>query len=167
VKFADFNTKENRNLPVAHNLQYLFAETSGESISKRAAVHLCALGALEQAKKEMRLAASGQLSSQGHGYHQAMVLLHKTARGWSQAFRHTTATQAFTSFDKEIDRYIEELRNFVSDLTRGATNEVRRRVMGIQLLADTPSHPCPPSHDLSTLTMTRSAPLAEGLSNRA
>ncbi|XSC43790.1 reverse transcriptase domain-containing protein [Bradyrhizobium sp. RDT10] len=98
---------------------------------------------VEQAKMEMRLAASGQPISQGHGYHQAMVLLHKTARGWSQAFRHTTATQTFTSFDREIDRYIEELRNFASDLMRGATNEVRRRVMGIQLLADTPSHPLP------------------------
>jgi RNA-directed DNA polymerase len=43
-----------------------------------------------QAKKDMRLAASGQ-PSHGLCYHQAMVLLHKTIRGWSQAFRHTTA----------------------------------------------------------------------------
>jgi len=96
-----------------------------------------------EAKKEMRLAASGQSTRPGHGYHQAMVLLHKTVRGWSQAFRHTTASQAFKSFDKEIDRYIEELRTFANDLTRGATNEVRRRVMGVQLLTDTPSHPLP------------------------
>ena len=91
----------------------------------------------------MRLAASGRSTRPGYGYHQAMVLLHKTVRGWSQAFRHTTAAQAFKSFDKEIDRCIEELRTFAYDLTRGAPNEVRRQVMGIQLLADTPLHPLP------------------------
>lgn len=98
---------------------------------------------VEEAKKQIRLAASGQSLSHGQGYHQAMVMLHKTARGWSQAFRHTTATQAFQSLDKEIDRRIEELRTFAFTLTQGATAQVRRRVMGIQVLGDTPSHPLP------------------------
>lgn len=98
---------------------------------------------VEQAKKDMRLAASGQPPSYGLCYHQAMVLLHKTIRGWSQAFRHTTATHVLKSLDKEIDRRVDELRKFAYLVTQGATDEVRRRVMGIQLLGDTPSHPLP------------------------
>ncbi|MCK1434152.1 reverse transcriptase domain-containing protein [Bradyrhizobium sp. 15] len=98
---------------------------------------------VEQAKKQMRLAASGQAPSNGQGYHQAMVMLHKTVRGWSQAFRHTTANQVFQSLDREIDRRIEDLRAFALTLTQGATPQSRRRVMGIQLLGETPSHPLP------------------------
>jgi hypothetical protein len=93
-----------------------------------------------QAKAQMALAASGK---QGQGYHQSMLLLHKTARGWTQAFRHTTATQTFVSLDKEIDRWIGELRAFATDLTRGKSDEIRRRVMGVQVLADTHPHPLP------------------------
>ncbi|MCK1417636.1 hypothetical protein IVB55_32800 [Bradyrhizobium sp. CW4] len=70
-------------------------------------------------------------------------MLHKTVRGWSQAFRHTTATQVFQSLDKEVDQRIEELRSFALSLTQGATAQARRRVMGIQLLGDTPPHPLP------------------------
>lgn len=62
---------------------------------------------------------------------------------WSQAFRHTTATQVFQSLDKEVDWRIEELRAFALTLTQGATAQARRRVMGIQLISDTPSHPLP------------------------
>jgi len=98
---------------------------------------------VENAKKDMRLAALGQPPSQGLCYHQAMVLLHKTARGWSQAFKHTTATLVFKSLDEGIDRRIEKLQHFANGLTRGVTEEVRRRVMGIQLLADTPPHALP------------------------
>lgn len=98
---------------------------------------------IEQAKKQMSLAASGKSPSNGQGYHQAMVMIHKTVRGWSQAFRHTTATQVFESLDKDVDRRIEELRAFALDLTQGATAQARRRVMGIQLLGETPSHPLP------------------------
>jgi hypothetical protein len=98
---------------------------------------------VEQAKKQMSLAASKQSPSNGQGYHQAMVMLHKTVRGWSQAFRHTTAIQVFQSLDKEIDRRIEALRVFALALTQGSSAEARRRVMGIQLLSDTASHPLP------------------------
>jgi len=98
---------------------------------------------VENAEKDMRLAASGQPPSQGFCYHQAMVLLHKTARGWSHAFKHTTANLVFKSLDEEIGRRIEKLRHFAQGLTRGAPEEVRRRVMGIQLLADTPPHALP------------------------
>lgn len=38
---------------------------------------------------------------------------------------------------------IEELRAFALTLTQGATAQARRRVMGIQLISDTPSHPLP------------------------
>ncbi|TYO65099.1 hypothetical protein FXV83_18035 [Bradyrhizobium hipponense] len=96
-----------------------------------------------QAKKEMRLAVSGQSSSHVLRYHQAMVLLHKTVRGWSQAFRHTTATHVFTNLDAEIDRRIQELRKFAYTLTQGATGEVRRRVMGVHVLSDTATLPLP------------------------
>lgn len=109
-------------------------------------------GLVEQAKKEMRLAATGQSPRLGHGYHQAMVLLHKTVWGWSQAFRHTTANQAFKSCDKEIERCIQELRTFALHLTRGAPNDLRRRVMGIHLLADTPVHPLPGTPHLDQIT---------------
>jgi RNA-directed DNA polymerase len=98
---------------------------------------------LELAKKDMRLTASGQPSSHGLCYHQAIVLLHKTIRGWSQAFRHTTATHVFKSLDRQIDREIDELHKFALTLTQGAPNEVRRRVMGIQLLGDPPTHQLP------------------------
>jgi hypothetical protein len=98
---------------------------------------------IEQAKKDMKLTASGQSASQGLCYHQAMVLLHKTIRGWSQAFRHTTATHVFKSLDKQIDRRIDELRKFAYAVTQGATDEVRRRVMGIQLLGDLAVHQLP------------------------
>jgi RNA-directed DNA polymerase len=98
---------------------------------------------VDQAKKDMKLAACGQASCNGLRYHQALVLLHNTARGWSQAFRNTTATHVFKSIDREIDRRIAELRSFAYALTEGATDEVRRRVMGVQLLADTPPHPLP------------------------
>ncbi|MEZ0058936.1 RNA-directed DNA polymerase [Bradyrhizobium elkanii] len=98
---------------------------------------------VEQAKKQMSLAASGQSPPNGQGYHQAMVMLHKTVRGWSQAFRHTTATHVFQSLDREIDRRIEDLRAFALTLTQGATAQSRRRVMGIQLLGETPPHPLP------------------------
>jgi len=96
-----------------------------------------------QAKKEMRLAVSGQSSSHVLRYHQAMVMLHKTVRGWSQAFRHTTATHVFTNIDAEIDRRIHELRKFAYAVTQGATGEVRRRVMGVHVLSDTATFPLP------------------------
>jgi RNA-directed DNA polymerase len=99
---------------------------------------------LAQAKKDMGRVAAGQPQSHGLCYHQAMVLLNKTIKGWSQAFRHTTAIHVFKSLDAEIDRRMDGLRRFAQELTQGATQEARRRVIGIQLLGDTSLHQLPP-----------------------
>ncbi|MBR0991032.1 hypothetical protein JQ580_09955 [Bradyrhizobium japonicum] len=96
-----------------------------------------------QAKSEMRRAAAGKSASHVLRYHQAMVMLHKTIWGWSQAFRHTTATQVFRALDQEIERRIHELRKFAYVVTQGVPDEVRRRVMGVHLLSDTAPQPLP------------------------
>ncbi|MGY3427968.1 MULTISPECIES: reverse transcriptase domain-containing protein [unclassified Bradyrhizobium] len=98
---------------------------------------------VNEAKSEMRRAAAGKSASHVLRYHQAMVMLHKTIWGWSQAFRHTTATQVFRALDQEIERRIHELRKFAYVVTQGASDEVRRRVMGVHLLSDTASAPLP------------------------
>jgi RNA-directed DNA polymerase len=96
------------------------------------------------AKREMGLAADGKSSSSHlHRYHQSMVMLHKIAWGWSQSFRHTTARHVFEALDDQIDRRIAELRTHAFAVTRGATSNVRRRVAGTHLLADTEFHPLP------------------------
>jgi RNA-directed DNA polymerase len=96
------------------------------------------------AKREMKLAADGKASpSHLHRYHQSMVMLHKIAWGWSQSFRHTTARHVFEALDDQIDRRIVELRTYAFAVTKGAASNVRRRVAGTHLLADTEFYPLP------------------------
>jgi hypothetical protein len=92
----------------------------------------------------MKLAADGKYSSSHlHRYHQSMVMLHKIAWGWSQSFRHTTARHVFETLDDQIDRRIAELRTYAFAVTKGKASNVRRRVAGTHLLADTEFYPLP------------------------
>jgi RNA-directed DNA polymerase len=93
-------------------------------------------------KHEMRLAALGGTASHDALYHQTMVLIHRIAWGWSQAFRHTTAKQVFVSLDNAIDAIVADLRREAIRLSI-ANPTATRRVTGIHLLADTPFHPLP------------------------
>jgi RNA-directed DNA polymerase len=94
-------------------------------------------------KREMKAASNGSSSSHVARYYQSMVQLHKIIWGWSQSFRHTTATQVFARLDRDIDKRIDALNAEAQHLIPINDTAVRRRVMGLHLLADTPVHPLP------------------------
>ena len=120
---------------------------SGRSRQPSAAARRTFLQKLDQvvtdAKREMATVTHGTSRSHLHRYYQSMCMLHKIAWGWSQSFRHTTARQAFESLDREIDVRIEILQKEAHRLTWSGSADLRRRVMGVHLLKDTPPDPLP------------------------
>lgn len=96
-----------------------------------------------RATKAMNEAASGHTASYLSLYHHAMVELHKIVWGWSQSFRHTTVPHVFDSLDRDVDECVDRIRREANKLIPPADRLVRRRVMGIHLLVDTPKYPLP------------------------
>ncbi len=132
---------------------YLGYRISGHARQPSKAAQTKFLGKLDkvvkEAKQEMKAAADGAPVSHLYRYHQSMVQLHKIVWGWSQSFRHTTATHVFEQLDREIDKRINALQTQARRLILPGDARTRRRVMGVHLLADTKEHPlpeeCPPS----------------------
>jgi RNA-directed DNA polymerase len=98
---------------------------------------------VEDGRREMAAAARGAPSSHLARFHQTMTLLHRTIWGWSQSFRHATAKHVFDSLDRKIDMRIETLEKEAHELIAFGSADVRRRVMGVHLLADTELRPLP------------------------
>ena len=98
---------------------------------------------VDDAKREMKAAAQGTSESHHLRLHQSMVELHKIIWGWSQSFRHTTNRQVFKQLDAEIDRRIHTLQSEARRLLRVDDAIIRRRVMGVHLLAETQEQPLP------------------------
>jgi len=88
--------------------------------------------------RAMRTAADGPQALHFDRYHQSQALLDNIVFGWSQSFRHTTAPHVLVSLDSEIDRRIDTLTRAARELAGSACDaQVRRRVAGVHLLADT------------------------------
>jgi RNA-directed DNA polymerase len=98
---------------------------------------------VRRSRREARAVMRGASTSNDFRYHQSMVKLHNLIWGWSQAFRHSTAMHVFVQLDKEIDKRIEEIDSQVRRLVSVGKSVIRRRIMGIHVLADTPAHPLP------------------------
>ena len=91
--------------------------------------------------REMKAAAMGNSNSHLNRYHQSLVLMHEIIWGWSQAFRYTTAVHVFESLDRQIDKRIAALNQTAREIVGLSPPHVRRRVIGVHLLADTQSNP--------------------------
>ena len=98
---------------------------------------------IRRSRRKARAVMGRRSTSNDFRYYQSMVKLHNLVWGWSQAFRHSTAMHVFVQLDKEIDKRIEEIDLHVRRLVSADESVVRRRIMGIHVLADTPSHPLP------------------------
>ena len=98
---------------------------------------------VREAKKEMRKTFRGGSSNQKCMHYQSPVKLRGLVWGWSQSFRHTTARHVFVQLDKEVDRAMAEITTEATRLARSGPPEMRRRLSGIHLLADTPNEPLP------------------------
>lgn len=120
---------------------------SGMSLQPSAEAHKNFLKKLDKvvddAKRAMAVAPSGDPSSYKARYHQSMVQLHKIVWGWSQSFRHTTAKHVFEQIDIEIDKRIKTIQETACGLIPADDRKARRRVSGIHLLADTVGYPLP------------------------
>jgi RNA-directed DNA polymerase len=87
--------------------------------------------------REMGKAAKDGTFSHTDLYCHSLSRLHKITWGWSQSFRYSTARHVFSALDRQLDRRIANLEKQMVRL--GASGaDVRRRVMGIHLLIDTP-----------------------------
>lgn len=93
------------------------------------------------AERSMKAAVNGDTSTRAMTYHAAMVDMHKTIRGWSQSFKHTTARHVFRQLDIDVDHRIQATESEALKLGLRGDRTAARRVMGIHLLADTPDAP--------------------------
>ena len=88
--------------------------------------------------REMTKAAMGGPVSHAALYCHSLSKIHKIIWGWSQSFRHSTAKHVFDELDRQLDRRIAHLEKQMMRLSGASVLDVRRRVMGIHLLKDTP-----------------------------
>lgn len=99
---------------------------------------------LREGRKGIRVAASGR--SEGlprKRYAQALVDVDNIVRGWGHSFSFCTGRLVFRDLDRKIDDMISEFFGFAKSQSSGKGPEIRRRVLGIQLLADTPARVLP------------------------
>lgn len=77
----------------------------------------------------------------GQRFVQTLTLLDRVVKGWGDAFSFSTGRQIFESLDRRIDIEIDA---FVRDTRRrlkAADPTVRRRIIGVHALTDTPLRP--------------------------
>jgi hypothetical protein len=77
----------------------------------------------------------------GQRFAQTLALLDRVVKGWGDAFSFSTGRQLFETLDRRIDTEIE---TFVRDTRRRlkvADPTVRRRIIGVHALTDTPLRP--------------------------
>jgi hypothetical protein len=83
-------------------------------------------------------------SSLGQRFGQTLARLDRVIKGWGDAFSFSTGRQIFEALDRRID---EEINAFVQEVRRNLKNAnptVRRRVIGVHALVDTPVRPLAP-----------------------
>jgi RNA-directed DNA polymerase len=128
-----------------HGTDFLGYRISGNSRQPNGAAQKSLLKKLDKivadAKDSMKAAVNGGTSARSLTYHAALIEIHKTVRGWSQSFRHTTARHVFRQLDIDVDKRIEALEMEALRLAPHNDNMAKRRVRGIHLLADTPEAP--------------------------
>jgi RNA-directed DNA polymerase len=99
---------------------------------------------LRDGRTGIRVAASGQSERLPRKrYAQALVDVDNIVRGWGHAFSFCTGRMVFRDLDRKIDEMISEFFGYAKNQSFGKGPEIRRRVLGIQLLADTPARTLP------------------------
>ncbi|MCW5698592.1 MAG: hypothetical protein KIT00_01995 [Rhodospirillales bacterium] len=94
--------------------------------------------ALDRGRKSLKKAAttSGpQVPKQR--YAQTLVEIDHILRGWSHAFAFCNGRSVFHELDRTIDNKLADYRRWAAKLCYNHSSEVRRRVAGVFLLADT------------------------------
>jgi RNA-directed DNA polymerase len=91
-----------------------------------------------KAEHEMHAATIALPAVRSLRYCQAGVALNEIVWGWSQAFKYTTAQQAFRRMDSEIDKRLAAMSSVARQMGDNCSSAVKRRVAGVHLLADTP-----------------------------
>jgi retron-type reverse transcriptase len=88
----------------------------------------------------------------GQRFAQTLALLDRVVKGWGDAFSFSTGRQVFEALDRRID---VEIDAFVRDVRRhlkSADPTVRRRIIGVHALVDTPSRPLAISRNVAAPT---------------
>lgn len=71
-------------------------------------------------------------------YAQTLVQLDRRIRGWGAAYRFVSNRVVFSQLDVAIDRLVADFQGWFGRVLAGESPRVRRRSLGIMLLADNP-----------------------------
>ena len=83
-------------------------------------------------------ASSGDTRRAGDAYAQTICRVDRKIRGWGDAFSFSSDRLPFDQMDKEIDELLLEFRGRSNHAIRRATQDGKRRALGVALLVDTP-----------------------------
>ena len=74
----------------------------------------------------------------GQRFAQTLTLLDRVVKGWGDAFSFSTGRQMFAALDERIDTEIDAFVRDVRRYLKSAEPTVRRRIIGVHALVDTP-----------------------------
>lgn len=83
-------------------------------------------------------ASSGEARRAGETFAQILCRIDKKIRGWGDAFSFSDNRLPFEQMDKEIDRLLLDFKGRVNQAIKRASQDGKRRALGVALLKDTP-----------------------------
>lgn len=91
---------------------------------------------LADGRKSIGRAVSGKrLTQQDRCYAQTIAAVDNTVRGWRGSFEAALCSDTFARLDREIERRLKDFESFFHARTANASAAVRRRALGVSLLA--------------------------------
>ncbi len=86
-------------------------------------------------------ASSGEARRAGEAFAQVLCRVDRKIRGWGDAFSFSDNRLPFDQMDKEIDRLLLEFKGRANQAIKKASQDGKRRALGVALLKDTPRAP--------------------------
>jgi len=86
-------------------------------------------------------ASSGEARRAGEAVAQVLCRVDRMIRGWGDAFSFSDNRLPFDQIDREIDRLLLEFKGRANQAIKKASQDGKRRALGVALLKDTPRIP--------------------------
>ncbi len=86
-------------------------------------------------------ASSGEARRAGEAFAQVLCRVDRMVRGWGDAFSFSDNRLPFGQMDREIDRQLLEFKGRANQAIKKASQDGKRRALGVALLKDTPRIP--------------------------